>query len=71
MTVDVNVVKNGDTYSLNVKEGQKEAQIPLEGCKSAEEAEMIRQGLLAEIDKAMIAKGTPDDQTGKKMDKVG
>lgn len=70
MAVDVNVVKNGDTYALKVQEGKKEAVIPLEGCKSAEEAEMIKQGLLAEIDKSMVAQGTTDDNTGKKMDKA-
>jgi hypothetical protein len=71
MTVNVEVVKNGDTFALNVTEGKKNAQIPLDGCKSAEEAEMIKQGLLAEIDKAQIAQGTPDENTGNKMDKVG
>jgi hypothetical protein len=68
--INVDVVKKGDAYSLNVKEGKKQAEIPLEGCKSAEEAETIRQGLLAEIDKAQVAKATPDGNTGSKMDKV-
>lgn len=71
MAVNVDVVKNGDVYSLSVKEGNKQAEIPLEGCKSAEEAEMIKQGLLAEIDKAQIANATKNEQTGNKLDKVG
>ena len=68
--IKVDVVKNGDAYSLSVKEGKKQAEIPLEGCKSAEEAEIFKQGLLAEIDKAQVAKGIPNDKTGNKIDKV-
>jgi len=71
--ISVNVVKNGNDYFLAVKEGKKEAKIPLEDCKSAEEAEMSKQGFLVElakIDKAQVAKGIPNDKIGNKIDKV-
>lgn len=68
--INVDVVKKGDAYSLKVKEGKQEAEIPLEGCKSAEEAEMVKQGLLAEIDKAQVAQASKNEQTGNKIDKT-
>lgn len=68
--ISVDVVKKGDAYSLSIKEGKKQAEIPLEGCKSIEEAEIIKQGLLAEIDKAQVAQASKNEQTGNKIDKV-
>lgn len=72
MAEPVNVVVNkaGDQYSLKVQQGNKQAEIPLEGCKSQEEAEIVKQALLTEINKAEVAKGTKEAGVGNKMDKA-
>lgn len=68
--VNVAVNKSGEQYSLKVQQGNKQAEIPLEGCKSKEEAEMVKQALLEEINKAEVAKATKGAEVGNKMDKV-
>lgn len=68
--IKVDVVQKGSDYFLAVKEGKKQAEVPIPGCKSMEEAEGVKQGLLAEIDKAKVAQATKDEQTGNKLDKA-
>lgn len=70
MAPEVNVVQSGNQYSLQVKDGNKVANLPLEGCKSKEEAESIKTALLAEVDKAAVQQGTKAEGVGGKIDKA-
>lgn len=70
MAVDVSVVQNGNQYGLQVKKGEQQVQIPLKDCKSPEEAETIRQALLAEVNKAEVQQGTKAEGVGGKIDKA-
>ncbi len=68
--VNVDVVKKGDAYALKVTKDKKTAEIPLKDVKTPEEAEMIKNALLEEIDKAAVQQGTKSQGVGAKMDKV-
>ena len=52
--VKVDVVKKGNEYALKVTKDKKTAEVPLQGVKTAEEAESIKTALLAEINKAEV-----------------
>lgn len=69
--IKVDVVQKGNDYFLAVQDGKKQAEVPIPGCKSMEEAKTVQAGLLEEIEKNQIAQGTPDEKTGKKMDAMG
>lgn len=66
--IKVDVVQKGSDYFLAVQDGKKQAEVPIPGCKSIEEAKEVQAGLLAEIEKNTVAQGTPDENTGKKLD---
>lgn len=66
--IKVNVVQKGNEYFLAVQDGKKQAEVPIPGCKSMEEAKEVERGLLEEIKKNQVAQGTPDENTGKKLD---
>lgn len=71
MAVDVSVITTKDGgYALQVKKGDQKTDLPLEGCKSKEEAEMVKTALLTEINKAEIQKGTKPQGVGEKVDKA-
>ena len=69
--IKVDVVQKGNDYFLAVQDGKKQAEVPIPGCKSMEEAREVERGLLAEIQKNQVAQGTKDEQTGNKLDNVG
>lgn len=66
--IKVDVVQKGNDYFLKVQDGKKQAEVPIPGCKSMEEAKEVERGLLEEIKKNQVAQGTPDENTGKKLD---
>lgn len=68
--VKVDVIKKGNEYALKVTKDKKTAEVPLQGVKTAEEAESIKVALLAEIDKAAVQQGTKPQGVGQKMDKA-
>lgn len=68
--VNVDVIKKGNEYALKVTKDKKTAEVPLEGVKTAQEAESIKAALLAEIDKAAVQQGTKPEGIGTKMDKA-
>ena len=68
--VKVDVVKKGNEYALKVTKDKKTAEVPLQGVKTAEEAESIKTALLAEINKAEVQQGTKSEGVGAKMDKA-
>lgn len=70
MTTEVNVVKNGNDYALQITKDSQTAQVQLKGCKSEQEAEMIKQALLTEINKAEVQHGTKGPGVGEKLDKA-
>lgn len=70
MTVNVEVIKTGNEYGLQVTEGLKTAKIPLPGCESEKDAEVAKKALLAEIDAAQIQQATAPAGVGNKMDRV-
>jgi len=57
-------------YALQVKKGDQQTELPLEGCKSKEEAETIKTALLTEINKAEVQKATKPQGVGAKVDKA-
>lgn len=68
--IKVDVVQKGNDYFLAVQNGKKQAEVPIPGCKSMEEANGVKQELLAEIDKEKAKQATKDEQTGNKLDQV-
>lgn len=68
--VKVDVIKKGNEFALKVTKDKKTAEVPLQGVKTAEEAESIKTALLAEIDKAAVQQGTKPEGVGAKMDKA-
>lgn len=66
--IKVDVVQKGNEYFLAVQDGTKQAKVPIPGCKSMEEAKEVQAGLLKEIEANTVAQGTPDENTGKKLD---
>ncbi len=66
--IKVDVVQKGSDYFLKVQDGKKQAEVPIPGCKSMEEAKEVEAGLLEEIRKNQVAQGTPNEQTGNKLD---
>lgn len=68
--IKVDVVQKDNEYFLAVQNGKKQAEVPIPGCKSMEEAKEVERQLLEEIKKNEVAQGTPDEKTGNNLDKV-
>lgn len=66
--IKVDVLQKGSDYFLKVQDGKKQAEVPIPGCKSMEEARGVQAELLKEIKKNEVAQGTKDEQTGNKLD---
>lgn len=64
---DVSVGQTNGQYYLQVKEGAKQAQIPIPECKNEQEANMIKEALVKRINEQATVK---PEGVGEKMDKV-
>lgn len=67
--VTVNVVNTNGQYSLHVKNGNQETDIPITDCKSEEEANIVKDALLKQIADAEKPATKPEG-VGEKLDKT-
>lgn len=67
---DVTVGQVNGQYSLHVKKGTQEADIPIPECKTAEEANLLKEVLVKQIAAAEQQQAVKPEGVGEKLDKA-